>query len=169
MRLRNLALLMALLAVPFEVSAADAEQVPCDATADKVISFIEDENVEKLRSLFPDGFAFPPTYLPTIFRVIYREYGHPNETTRDNDVDLAAYTEQGIGGRGVEPPFRTYKYRTVFHRERDGVIGVKLGLLDEKCRIAELFFGIPRSRPDAIRRFYEIGTQIEAELAADAR
>lgn len=164
--MRAIAILLSVIAVASGTHASPPESpAECQPTATQFFSLLDRSAFGDIHSLFaaPAGWEH---YLSTYYKIVVREYGYPSEVTLDSSVDPTKYTEMAMGPKDLEPPFKTFHYRTLFSHEGPGLILIQTQIHEGSCKIGKVVFGLPKSRPDAMRRFYEIAQQIDAEFAA---
>ncbi|HHM12352.1 MAG TPA: hypothetical protein ENJ16_02275 [Planctomycetaceae bacterium] len=150
------------------VARADdgAEGKQCAAAADQIVELVDEKKVDQLAGWFAGNVLEPPEYFRTWLTTLLREYGHLSDTKVDPEIKLEDFTELGMKSKDLEEPFEIYKYRTHYHHEGDGIIYVRLARVDGRCKIDYLVFGLPRSSPNALQRYYEIQSHIDDEMAA---
>jgi hypothetical protein len=145
---------------------ADAQDSSnCASAADQIVRLVDEKKADELGSWFAGNVMKSPGYLRVWLTAVLRQYGHLSDTTLDPTLKLEDYTELGMKSKGLEKPFEVYKYRTHYQYEGDGIVYVQLAKSKGQCKIDYLVFGLPRSNPDALKRYYELQVRIDAEFA----
>jgi len=143
-----------------------AENTECADAADQIVELVDEKKADELASWFAGNVLEPPEYFRTWLKTFLREYGHLSKTKREPELELKDFTELGMKSKDLEKPFEIYKYRTHYHYEGDGIVYVQLAKFEGQCKIDYLVFGLPRSKPGALKRYYEIQARIDDEMAA---
>ena len=159
-------LLLASISAAIAFATEGEKPTQCAGAAQQIVNLIDDKKSGELAGWFMENVSEPPGYFRTWLRVVLREYGHMSETVLDSQIRLEDFTELGMKSKGLEKPIETFKFRTRFHHEGDGIVYLRLAKAEGKCKIDYLVLGLPRSRPGVLQRYYEIQVRIDDELAA---
>ena len=137
----------------------------CAEVIQSAFDMIDHSQFEELASELLDFSEDERAWAAEWLRITIREYGYPEDSALDQDIDLDAYHGNQIT-TPLPLPHETYKYRTVFSNEGDGVIAFRTGKKGSRCLIAGITFMLPKSREDAERRMHEISSLISAAHAS---